>query len=85
MFMYEYARAGDLSSHYTPHYKLCAAIHARNYIGNLRPAFNNALHTRCRVATFSNRGSSLLILIIRIGRNVKILMETYVRNYLRIV
>lgn len=41
MFMYEYARAGDLSSHYTPHYKLSAAIHARNYIGNLRPAFNN--------------------------------------------
>lgn len=51
MFMYEYvhARAGDLSSHYTPHYKLSVAIHARNYIGNLRPAFNNVqLHAVSR-------------------------------------
>lgn len=41
MFMYEYGRVGDLSSHYTSRYKLSAAIQVRNYIRNLRSAFNN--------------------------------------------
>lgn len=70
MFMYEYARAGDLSSHYTPHYKLSAAIHARNYIGNLRPAFNNGLHavSRAHFLHWVFLPPSLLILVIRIDK-----------------
>lgn len=75
MFMYEYARAGDLSSHYTPHYKLSAAIHARNYIGNLRPAFNNGLHAVSRAHFLPGSSSLPSLLIIRIDK-----MYKYLRN-----